>query len=590
MDDLDLIRQTLEEYLAQSPVCANVTESHASDKPGKNKWRIEGTPDDPLRIDGQEIDLVYSYMPFRLERGSTVEFHNPKKDRRHPRHAWADFVTVVEPEVSARKKKIRLASVLVETLEESVAESQGQTQLAQESERQANATKGAYDSRLAGIAAREGEVSRREEDVSQREAEAQAERESLRQAEGALSAQESRVRDYEPYLRPLFDLRRLSPKPVPDAAPLDRELGESLVRAIESLGIRRDFAITYLLSLLAGLVNGRFLLLAGHVGVGKSRLVEKSGELLGGRFRLVPVRPSWLDPSDLFGFYDPVAGSFRASPFTHYVREARDDDRLHLVLLDEMNIARIENYAADLLASLGPDRKTIPLHIGGNDPARDRLAHAILGGVYREVREVLSPEQRRDVELLLDQSSDSSLELKGNVVFCGTLNVDDTTEGLSPKMLDRSFLLRFPDTDFSRARTESPPVEVPVSSVYTCLENPFPGDERWGRIREGADRFKKCLVPLSQRVREDFEAFVLIGGALGFDPVEVDAAFLFSRIFPRIRVDAREERDEVKELVRWIENRERFPAGLASIDQARECLLRALGDEHGYVSYQNLCG
>ena len=99
--------------------------------------------------------------------------------------------------------------------------------------------------------------------------------------------------------------------------------------------------------------------LNGTVGVGKTSIIKHSANILGGQSNIIPVRPAWLDPSDLLGFYDPLQEIFRPAPFLSALNEARKNkDRLHLVCLDELNLARIENYASDLLSQLEYSRQS----------------------------------------------------------------------------------------------------------------------------------------------------------------------------------------------------------------------------------------
>ena len=114
-----------------------------------------------------------------------------------------------------------------------------------------------------------------------------------------------------------------------------------------------SIAIGYLVSTITALCSGSMVLLNGTVGVGKSSIVSKSAELLGGNSEIIPIRPSWLDPSDLLGFFDPLSETFRPSSFTTALKTAaKYPDRPFFICLDELNLAKIENYGADLLSTL----------------------------------------------------------------------------------------------------------------------------------------------------------------------------------------------------------------------------------------------
>lgn len=71
----------------------------------------------------------------------------------------------------------------------------------------------------------------------------------------------------------------------------------------------KTLSISYLVSLLSAFFSGSLVLLNGPVGVGKTSIVKKSAKLLGGNCKVIPVRPAWLDPADLLGFFDPIKES-----------------------------------------------------------------------------------------------------------------------------------------------------------------------------------------------------------------------------------------------------------------------------------------
>lgn len=69
-----------------------------------------------------------------------------------------------------------------------------------------------------------------------------------------------------------------------------------------------------------------------------------------GQFTVIPVRPDWNDGTDLIGFED-LKGEFQKGPLTDVLLRAIEDPiRPYFVLLDEMNLARVEYYFSDLLS------------------------------------------------------------------------------------------------------------------------------------------------------------------------------------------------------------------------------------------------
>lgn len=170
--------------------------------------------------------------------------------------------------------------------------------------------------------------------------------------------------------------------------------------------------------------------LAGVSGTGKSELPRLYARFGGLSFLPLPVQPNWDSPQSLFGFFNSIDNRFDATELLRALVQSQRDpkqhehglaDRLLLVLLDEMNLAHVEQYFSDLLSKLelrrGVDGVCLPLELGGG--------------------------QKYDVPL------------GRNVLWVGTMNEDETTKSLSDKVIDRSNLLYFP-----RPRTLHRRIEV----------------------------------------------------------------------------------------------------------------------------------
>ncbi len=145
-------------------------------------------------------------------------------------------------------------------------------------------------------------------------------------------------------------------------------------------------------------------------------------------YLFLSVRPDWRDSKSLLGFYNPIEQEYQSTPFLEFIRRARQsyDQKEGLawfVLLDEMNLARVEYYFADLLSVLESGRDEQGL---SREPVR--LDYPAGMEIPREEREIYLPP---------------------NLYFIGTVNVDETTHAFSPKVLDRAFTLELTEADFS---------------------------------------------------------------------------------------------------------------------------------------------
>ncbi len=226
------------------------------------------------------------------------------------------------------------------------------------------------------------------------------------------------------------------------------------------------------------------VILAGTPGSGKTQLVRSLAQALGGEARIVPVKPNWTSADDLLGYYNPIQRGYVETEFLRALRDAAaDPSRLYLICLDEMNLARIEHYFADFLSKL-EDRDSSPcinlyaadiweaaseefqhfcevveritdgetqakslLEVLSESDKASRLRN-LLGSNSNEEVLALHTRMRRLVTSALAIQPD--LPLPSNVRFIGTVNIDSTTHYLSPKLLDRAHVLRFPGaTEYS---------------------------------------------------------------------------------------------------------------------------------------------
>lgn len=173
----------------------------------------------------------------------------------------------------------------------------------------------------------------------------------------------------------------------------------------------------------AALRTKPFVILAGVSGTGKSQLPQLVAGATGAKCKLIPVRPNWTDSSDVLGYQD-LRGSFRPGPLLRLAHTAEQDPETQYVcVVDEMNLARVEYYFAEVLSRM-EDR----------EPAED--------GGYGS-RPLLNLDLREEDRHWVDQG------LPPNLAIVGTVNMDETTHSFSRKVLDRAFTLEFSDIDLT---------------------------------------------------------------------------------------------------------------------------------------------
>lgn len=152
-------------------------------------------------------------------------------------------------------------------------------------------------------------------------------------------------------------------------------------------------------------------------GHGKTSLPKYFAEYCGANVCFTSVQASWKDRSDVFGYYNDFVGKFKETPFLRALYEANyQTDEIHLMVLDEMNLSRIEYYFADFLSVLELDEsqwkiELMPVSTGGALPKK-----------------------------LVDGCS---VAIPQNVWFVGTANKDDSTFTVTDKVYDRAIVIDF---------------------------------------------------------------------------------------------------------------------------------------------------
>lgn len=170
------------------------------------------------------------------------------------------------------------------------------------------------------------------------------------------------------------------------------------------------------------------VVLAGISGTGKSLLPELYAKAVGMNFLQVAVQPRWDSSQDMLGFYNYMESRFKATELSRmlwqsdrYNNAKNAHSSMNIVLLDEMNLARVEYYFSDMLSKLEVRR--------GIDPENEAMRHAA------------------EIEIECGTASDlvgrRRLYIDRNTLFVGTMNEDETTQSLSDKVLDRANMIRF---------------------------------------------------------------------------------------------------------------------------------------------------
>ncbi|WP_377028804.1 chromosome segregation ATPase-like protein [Microvirga arabica] len=283
--------------------------------------------------------------------------------------------------------------------------------------------------------------------------------------------------------------------------------------------------------------NTQLTVLAGVSGTGKSLLPRRYAEAMGIHFLQIAVEPRWDSPQDLLGFYNYIEKKYRATdlarllvhmdPYSsselHDPRQPRGD-HMALVLLDEMNLARVEYYFSEFLSRL----EVRPTYAEASDERKrkDAMIPIDIRGLKKSV----------------------SLFPAHNVLFAGTMNDDESTQALSDKVLDRGNVLQFAAPREFKKPTGIQNVERPdqaqsfkswrgwVRSVESLgAANRETADAAIGTL---AEIMEDCGRPFGHRLRDAILAYVAnypVRGNGGLDVRVPLADQIEFRILPKLR-------------------------------------------------------
>ncbi|MCA6622806.1 MAG: AAA family ATPase, partial [Pseudanabaena sp. M165S2SP1A06QC] len=332
----------------------------------------------------------------------------------------------------------------------------------------------------------------------------------------------------------------------------------------EGLQVSRNIANSFLLSMLSGFYSGGIVLLNGSVGVGKTSIVKHSAKLIGGSCAIIPVRPAWIEPADLLGFFDPIHEIFRPTSFLTALKNAETDrERLNLICLDELNLAKIENYASDLLSKLEYSREfreSNELDEAKDDNSILLFSDDIERELWQEIDYLEKQEQLESKQKARQQRLKMFLQkwrshqpVPQNMILLGTLNSDETTYDLSPKVIDRSYTITYPIADFNQLpkqvtnQAATQINSISSSKLRQVLHDGYKKNwdlvingksQNWVKIQQWQkDYFAEASalgIPLGYRTMKDYAVFCAIADWLELNQKEAFGHFLFTKILPRI--------------------------------------------------------
>lgn len=349
-----------------------------------------------------------------------------------------------------------------------------------------------------------------------------------------------------------------------------------------------------------------FILLAGISGTGKSRIVRELAfkscpqylqdeeGTTPGNYCMIEVKPNWHDSTELLGYYSNLSKGYQFKKFVMFLVKAKMFPKVpFFICLDEMNLAPVEHYFAEILSILetrkhpkiaGTDE--VDMEVIKTDPIVEARYFKELGQMSttknvstgqafsmnltdRDIyMKLFGIETENDIDEEVGKKTDLTtigLTLPDNVIIIGTVNMDDTTHQFSRKVIDRAMTIEMNGGKLSdmyggsndleyldeaeQEKWQKAFVQRYVTADEVLKEHSEVADKIIEEVPEKLDNINKALkgTPFEVSYRVLNELTIMIGVMLD-DPAEggdiesiIDKALdriLLMKILPRIEGDA----------------------------------------------------
>ena len=192
---------------------------------------------------------------------------------------------------------------------------------------------------------------------------------------------------------------------------------------------------------ISALASTKLVILQGISGTGKTSLAYAWGKFVKHDSCVASVQPSWRDRTELFGYFNEFTKKFNETNVLSEMYTAGYTNDIYTVILDEMNIARVEYYFAEMLSIL-------------EMPNKDEWVISLVPSKWDT-----DPKKLQN----------GMLKIPPNMWYIGTINNDDSTFMVTDKVYDRAMPIDINDKGQVFEPVDTPPLDI----NYTYLDGLF---------------------------------------------------------------------------------------------------------------------
>ncbi len=298
----------------------------------------------------------------------------------------------------------------------------------------------------------------------------------------------------------------------------------------------------------ASMATTRLIILQGISGTGKTSLPECMGHFLQNPTTIASVQPSWRDRTELFGYFNEFTKRFNETEVLRAMYDATYKKDVYITVLDEMNIARVEYYFAEMLSIL-------------EMPSRDQwVIDLVPSGWPSDPKHVIKGRFR----------------LPENMWYVGTANNDDSTFAISDKVYDRGMPININSkaAPFDAPLTEGLPID------YTYLESLYKKAQQEHRVSdENLQKFEEMdnyviehfRLAFGNRIVKQLREFVPVYVACGGTEIDGLDYVLCNKILRKFEsLNLAYIRDEVDDYIQYLSDN----FGAENMQECKEYLNR----------------
>lgn len=257
----------------------------------------------------------------------------------------------------------------------------------------------------------------------------------------------------------------------------------NFIQAFKELTIRKNltYDIRDLINFHICVKTNPLTIISGRSGTGKSQLALLYAKMLGlsdenERLLFLPISPTYTEPGDLLGYLNQNNKRFSPSEtkLTDFlIRAAKEPNKMHMVIFDEMNLSQVEHWFAPFISLLEvePDQREISLY---------------------------------SKNAICDNSDQypHSIKITENVRFIGTVNIDETTKDFSDRLLDRANIITLRKNSFKKLREEIESIENEPITYEKNMCGSYVKYNKWISKSNSLDAFEIVLLDFFDKLND----------------------------------------------------------------------------------------